>query len=194
MDLFEYQARDVFAKHGVPVLNGIVAETPEEARAAAETLGGRAVVKAQVKIGGRGKAGGIKLANDPADAAQKAGQILNMDIRGHTVRKVMLAQTAEIADEYYVSYLLDRANRTFLAMACGGAPHSRRTRGVSMTSSKWLTRWTVPRVARPSSPLRKSERRRFSSPDLSASHLHHPARGASQWASRSRATSDTSRM
>jgi succinyl-CoA synthetase beta subunit len=117
MDLFEYQARDVFAKHGVPVLNGIVASTPEEARAAAESLGGPAVVKAQVKIGGRGKAGGIKLADDPEDAAAKAAQILGMDIRGHTVRQVMLAQTAQIVDEYYVSYLLDRANRTFLAMA-----------------------------------------------------------------------------
>jgi succinyl-CoA synthetase beta subunit len=117
VDLFEYQARDLFAKHGVPVLNGIMAETPEEAGAAAERLSGRAVVKAQVKIGGRGKAGGIKLANDPADAAAKAGEILNMDIRGHTVRKVMLAETAQIAEEYYVSYLLDRATRTFLAMA-----------------------------------------------------------------------------
>jgi succinyl-CoA synthetase beta subunit len=117
VDLFEYQARDIFAKHGVPVLRGIVAETPEQARAAAERLGGRAVVKAQVKIGGRGKAGGIKLASDPADAQAKAGQILGMDIRGHTVRRVMLAETAEIAEEYYVSYLLDRANRTFLAMA-----------------------------------------------------------------------------
>jgi succinyl-CoA synthetase beta subunit len=117
VDLFEYQARDLFAKHGVPVLNGIVAETPEEARAAAERLGGRAVIKAQVKIGGRGKAGGIKLANDPTDAAAKAGQILGMDIRGHTVRKVMVAETAQIAEEFYVSYLLDRANRTFLAMA-----------------------------------------------------------------------------
>jgi succinyl-CoA synthetase beta subunit len=117
VDLLEYQARDIFAKHGVPVLRGIVAETPEQARAAAERLGGRAVVKAQVKIGGRGKAGGIKLASDPADAQAKAGQILGMDIRGHTVRRVMLAETAEIAEEYYVSYLLDRANRTFLAMA-----------------------------------------------------------------------------
>jgi succinyl-CoA synthetase beta subunit len=117
VDLFEYQARDLFAKHSVPVLNGIVARTPEEARAAAERLGGRAVVKAQVKIGGRGKAGGIKLADDPSSAAAKAAQILGMDIRGHTVRQVMLAQTAQITDEYYVSYLLDRANRTFLAMA-----------------------------------------------------------------------------
>jgi len=117
VDLFEYQAREIFAKHGVPVLPGIVAETPEQARAAAEQLGGRAVVKAQVKIGGRGKAGGVKLADDPADAEAKAGQILGMDIKGHTVRKVMLAPTAEIAEEYYASYLLDRANRTFLAMA-----------------------------------------------------------------------------
>ncbi|GAB2623067.1 ADP-forming succinate--CoA ligase subunit beta [Streptomyces capparidis] len=117
MDLFEYQARDLFAKHGVPVLAGEVVDTPEDARGAAERLGGRAVVKAQVKIGGRGKAGGVKLAADPDDAAAKAGQILGMDIKGHTVHKVMLAATADIAEEYYVSYLLDRANRTFLAMA-----------------------------------------------------------------------------
>jgi succinyl-CoA synthetase beta subunit len=117
VDLFEYQARDLFAKHGVPVLPGAVAETPEEARAASERLGGRVVVKAQVKTGGRGKAGGVKLADDPADAAEKAGQILGMDIKGHTVHRVMLAVTADIAEEYYVSYLLDRANRTFLAMA-----------------------------------------------------------------------------
>ena len=117
MDLFEYQARDLFAKHGVPVLGGMVAETPAEARAAAEKLGGRVVVKAQVKVGGRGKAGGVKLAEDAADAEAKAQQILGMDIKGHTVRKVMLAETADIADEYYVSFLLDRTNRTFLAMA-----------------------------------------------------------------------------
>jgi succinyl-CoA synthetase beta subunit len=117
VDLFEYQARDLFAKHGVPVLAGEVIDTPEAARAAAEKLGGRAVVKAQVKVGGRGKAGGVKLASDPADAVAKAEAILGMDIKGHTVHKVMLAQTADIADEYYVSFLLDRANRTFLAMA-----------------------------------------------------------------------------
>ncbi|WP_037605617.1 ADP-forming succinate--CoA ligase subunit beta [Streptacidiphilus rugosus] len=117
MDLFEYQARDLFAKHGVPVLDGEVIETPEAARAAAERLGGRAVVKAQVKVGGRGKAGGVKLASDPADAVAKAEAILGMDIKGHTVHKVMLAQTADIKDEYYVSFLLDRTNRTFLAMA-----------------------------------------------------------------------------
>ncbi|MGP3946955.1 MULTISPECIES: ADP-forming succinate--CoA ligase subunit beta [Streptomyces] len=117
MDLFEYQARDLFAKHGVPVLAGEVIDTPEAAREAAERLGGRAVVKAQVKVGGRGKAGGVKLASDPADAVEKAGQILGMDIKGHTVHKVMLAQTADIKEEYYVSFLLDRTNRTFLAMA-----------------------------------------------------------------------------
>ncbi|GAB3647101.1 ADP-forming succinate--CoA ligase subunit beta [Streptomyces sparsus] len=117
MDLFEYQARDLFAKHDVPVLAGEVIDTPEAAREVAERLGGRAVVKAQVKTGGRGKAGGVKLASDPDDAVAKAGQILGMDIKGHTVHKVMLAQTADIAEEYYVSFLLDRTNRTFLAMA-----------------------------------------------------------------------------
>ncbi|MFJ8001004.1 ADP-forming succinate--CoA ligase subunit beta [Streptomyces sp. NPDC096310] len=117
MDLFEYQARDLFAKHGVPVLAGEVIETPEDAREVTERLGGKAVVKAQVKVGGRGKAGGVKLASDATDAVEKAGQILGMDIKGHTVHKVMLAQTADIAEEYYVSFLLDRTNRTFLAMA-----------------------------------------------------------------------------
>ena len=117
MDLFEYQARDLFAKHGVPVLPAEVAETPEQAEVAAAKLGGRTVVKAQVKTGGRGKAGGVKLAADAADARAKAEQILGMDIKGHTVHKVMLTVTADIAAEYYVSFLLDRANRTFLAMA-----------------------------------------------------------------------------
>jgi succinyl-CoA synthetase beta subunit len=117
VDLFEYQARDLFAKHGVPVLPAEVAETPEQAEAAAARLGGRTVVKAQVKTGGRGKAGGVKLAADAADARAKAEQILGMDIKGHTVHRVMLTVTADIAAEYYVSFLLDRANRTFLAMA-----------------------------------------------------------------------------
>ncbi|WP_046500960.1 ADP-forming succinate--CoA ligase subunit beta [Streptomyces odonnellii] len=117
MDLFEYQARDLFAKHGVPVLAGEVITTPEAAREVTERLGGKAVVKAQVKVGGRGKAGGVKLAADPAEAVEKAGQILGMDIKGHTVHQVMLAETADIAEEYYVSFLLDRTNRTFLAMA-----------------------------------------------------------------------------
>ncbi|PWD50383.1 ADP-forming succinate--CoA ligase subunit beta [Serinibacter arcticus] len=118
MDLFEYQARDVFEKHGVPVLGGIVATTPEEARAAAETLGGGVVVvKAQVKTGGRGKAGGVKLAKSPQEAYDHAAAILGMDIKGHTVHRVMIAQGADIAEEYYFSVLLDRANRSYLAMA-----------------------------------------------------------------------------
>ena len=121
MDLFEYQARDVFEKHGVPVLGGAVAETPEEARDAAQRLlpqgGGRVVVKAQVKTGGRGKAGGVKLASSAEEAEQVAAQILGMDIKGHTVHRVMLAPAADIAEEYYFSVLLDRANRTYLAMA-----------------------------------------------------------------------------
>ncbi|MFJ3201919.1 ADP-forming succinate--CoA ligase subunit beta [Streptomyces sp. NPDC086989] len=118
MDLFEYQARDLFAKHGVPVLAGEVIDTPEAAREATERLGGKSVVKAQVKVGGRGKAGGVKLAATPDEAVARATDILGMDIKGHTVHKVMIAETApEILDEYYVSYLLDRTNRTFLAMA-----------------------------------------------------------------------------
>ncbi|MDG9720910.1 ADP-forming succinate--CoA ligase subunit beta [Streptomyces sp. DH24] len=118
MDLFEYQARDLFAKHDVPVLAGEVIDTPEAARAATERLGGKSVVKAQVKVGGRGKAGGVKLAGTPDEAVARATDILGMDIKGHTVHKVMIAETApEILEEYYVSFLLDRANRTFLSIA-----------------------------------------------------------------------------
>ncbi|MGH3647103.1 MAG: ADP-forming succinate--CoA ligase subunit beta [Micromonosporaceae bacterium] len=117
MDLYEYQGRELFDRHGVPVLGGGVATTPEEARTLAEKLGGRVVVKAQVKVGGRGKAGGVKLAADADEAFAHAGNILGMDIKGHTVHKVMLTVTAEIAEEYYFSFLLDRANRTFLAIA-----------------------------------------------------------------------------
>jgi succinyl-CoA synthetase beta subunit len=121
VDLFEYQARDVFEAHGVPVLAGAVATTVAEARAAAEkigaTSGGVTVVKAQVKTGGRGKAGGVKVAKTVDEAAAAAEQILGMDIKGHTVHQVMIAQGAQIAEEYYFSVLLDRANRTYLAMA-----------------------------------------------------------------------------
>jgi len=117
VDLYEYQGRELFARHGLPVLDGGVAETPEEARALAERLGGRVVVKAQVKVGGRGKAGGVKLADDPQEAEAHARAILGMDIKGHTVHKVMITVTADIAEEYYLSYLLDRANRTFLCIA-----------------------------------------------------------------------------
>ncbi|MDQ7903265.1 ADP-forming succinate--CoA ligase subunit beta [Phytohabitans sp. ZYX-F-186] len=117
MDLYEYQGRELFDRHGLPVLAGGVATTPEEARAIAERLGGRVVVKAQVKVGGRGKAGGVKLADDAGEAVAHATNILGMDIKGHTVHKVMLTVTADIAEEYYFSYLLDRANRTFLCIA-----------------------------------------------------------------------------
>ena len=117
MDLYEYQGRDLFARHGLPVLDGGVATTPEEARAIAERLGGRVVVKAQVKVGGRGKAGGVKLAADADEAEARATDILGMDIKGHTVHKVMVTETADIVEEYYFSYLLDRANRTFLCIA-----------------------------------------------------------------------------
>lgn len=117
MDLYEYQARDLFESHGVPVLRGIVASTPEEAREAAETLGHYpVVVKAQVKIGGRGKAGGVKLARSAAEAEAWASQILGMDIKGHTVHSVMVAEGADIAEEYYFSILLDRANRSHIAL------------------------------------------------------------------------------
>ena len=117
MDLFEYQARDLFEANGVPVLGGAVATTPEEAKAAAEKFGGKVVVKAQVKVGGRGKAGGVKLAESPADARTKADAILGMDIKGHRVGIVMIAAAAPIVEEYYLAILLDRSNRTFLVMA-----------------------------------------------------------------------------
>jgi succinyl-CoA synthetase beta subunit len=117
VDLFEYQARDLFEKHGVPVLAGAVATTPDEAEAAARVIGGKVVVKAQVKVGGRGKAGGVKLAENPEDARDKAAEILGMNIKGHIVGKVMIAQAAPIESEYYLAILLDRSNRTFLVMA-----------------------------------------------------------------------------
>ncbi|NLZ97701.1 MAG: ADP-forming succinate--CoA ligase subunit beta [Micrococcus sp.] len=117
MDLYEYQARDLFEAHGVPVLAGIVAETPEDAKAAAEKLGGVTVVKAQVKVGGRGLAGGVKVAKNADEAYEYAKEILGMDIKGHTVHQVMIAAGADIKEEYYFSMLLDRANRTYLAMA-----------------------------------------------------------------------------
>ncbi|MBM3698421.1 MAG: ADP-forming succinate--CoA ligase subunit beta [Actinobacteria bacterium] len=117
MDLFEYQARDLFEAHQIPVLAGAVATTPEQAFAAATKIGGKVVVKAQVKVGGRGKAGGVKLAENADDAKAKAGAILGMDIKGHTVHKVMIAQAAPIDSEYYLAILLDRANRNFLVMA-----------------------------------------------------------------------------
>ncbi len=121
MDLYEYQARDVFEANGVPVLAGLLARTPDEAAAATSAIGpasgGVVVVKAQVKVGGRGLAGGVKVARSPQEARDVAGRILGMDIRGHTVHAVMVAQGADIAAEYYVSLLLDRSNRSYLAMA-----------------------------------------------------------------------------
>jgi succinyl-CoA synthetase beta subunit len=117
VDLFEYQAKELFEAHGVPVLAGAVAETADEAGAAAERIGGTTVVKAQVKTGGRGKAGGVKLAASPDEARRHAEAILGMDIKGHTVHRVLVTEASDIADEWYVSYLLDRANRSFLAMA-----------------------------------------------------------------------------
>ncbi|PPF88691.1 ADP-forming succinate--CoA ligase subunit beta [Subtercola sp. Z020] len=117
MDLFEYQARDLFESYGVPVLPGIVADTPEEVRAAAEKLGGVTVVKAQVKVGGRGKAGGVKVAKNPDEAEEAAKAILGLDIKGHTVKRVMVAGGARIASEYYFSVLLDRANRSYLSLS-----------------------------------------------------------------------------
>ncbi|UPK76023.1 ADP-forming succinate--CoA ligase subunit beta [Nocardioidaceae bacterium SCSIO 66511] len=117
MDLMEYQAKELFAKHGVPVTLGVVAETPEDAKAAAEQLGGAVVVKAQVKAGGRGKAGGVKLAKTPDEAQARAGDILGMQIKGLTVNRVLIAPAAQIAEEYYFSFLLDRANRSYLCIA-----------------------------------------------------------------------------
>jgi succinyl-CoA synthetase beta subunit len=116
VDLYEYQARDMFEKHGVPVLRGIVADTPAEAKAAAEEIGGVTVVKAQVKTGGRGKAGGVKVAKTADEAYAAAEAILGLDIKGHVVKRVMVAQGARIAQEYYFSVLLDRANRSYLSL------------------------------------------------------------------------------
>ena len=116
MDLYEYQARDMFESYGVPVLAGIIADTPAEARAAAEKLGGVVVVKAQVKVGGRGKAGGVKVAKSPEEAEEAAKAILGLDIKGHVVKRVMVAAGARIAQEFYFSVLLDRANRSYLSL------------------------------------------------------------------------------
>ncbi|MGW5721196.1 ADP-forming succinate--CoA ligase subunit beta [Amycolatopsis sp. NPDC003865] len=117
MDLFEHEARELFEKHGVPVPRGRVAADPASARAAAASLDGPVVVKAQVKTGGRGKAGGVRVVRTADDAEQAADDILGMDIKGHTVHRVLVTEASEIAEEYYLSFLLDRAGRTFLAMA-----------------------------------------------------------------------------
>jgi succinyl-CoA synthetase beta subunit len=117
VDLYEYQARDLFESYGVPVLAGIIADTPAEARAAAEKIGGVVVVKAQVKVGGRGKAGGVKVAKNADEAQAAAEAILGLDIKGHVVKRVMVAAGAQIEQEFYFSVLLDRANRSYLCLA-----------------------------------------------------------------------------
>ena len=116
MDLFEYQARDLFEAYGVPVLQGLIADTPEEAAEAAAKIGGTVVVKAQVQVGGRGKAGGVKVVHSPEEAREAASKILGLDIKGHVVKRVMIAQGAAIEKEFYFSILLDRSNRTFLSL------------------------------------------------------------------------------
>ena len=122
MDLFEYQGKELFARHGIPVPSGEAAETPEAARAAAERIGGRVVVKAQVQVGGRGKAGGIKLAENPDEAEARARDILGMDIKGHIVHRVWIEAASDIAKEYYASITFDRGEKKPLVMlsAMGG--------------------------------------------------------------------------
>src|SRR3990170_6880809 len=116
MDLFEYQGKELLRKFEVPVPEGRVAESAEEAAEAARGLGGKVVVKAQVQVGGRGKAGGIQVAGSPEEAREKASKILGMDIKGHTVKRVLVERAGDIASEYYCSFLLDRSNRSFLGM------------------------------------------------------------------------------
>src|SRR5438105_7173334 len=116
MDLYEYQGKELFRRYGIPVSEGRLATTPEEARAAAEELGGPVVVKAQVLTGGRGKAGGIKLADDPEDAERKVSEILGLDIRGHVVRKLWVERASDIAKEYYLSVTFDRGAKKPLFM------------------------------------------------------------------------------
>jgi len=116
VDLFEYQARDLFEAYGVPVLQGLIADTPDEAAAAAAKIGGTVVVKAQVQVGGRGKAGGVKVVHSVDEAREAASKILGLDIKGHVVKRVMIAEGAAIDKEFYFSILLDRSNRTFLSL------------------------------------------------------------------------------
>ena len=117
MDLYEYEAKELFGRHGVPVIGGQVVTSAEAAAKAATEIGGKVVIKAQVKMGGRGKAGGVKVAEGHDEALEKAKGILGLDIKGHIVKKVLVTEASAIAEEYYVSFLLDRANRTYLAMA-----------------------------------------------------------------------------
>lgn len=164
MDLYEYEARGLFKDHGIAVPDATVVASPREARAAAESLGGRVVVKAQVKTGGRGKAGGVKLAANPAAAELTARQILGADIKGHAVCKVMLAQPVDIEAEFYVSYVLDRAPGFFLAIASaeGGMEIEEvaadRPEAVARIPVDQERGWT--RRRRPRSPRRRSSRHR----------------------------------
>ncbi|AVH22161.1 ADP-forming succinate--CoA ligase subunit beta [Nocardia cyriacigeorgica] len=116
MDLFEYQAKELFVKHGVPSSEGRVTDTAEDARAIAQEIGKPVMIKSQVKVGGRGKAGGVKYAATPEDAFTHASNILGLDIKGHITKKILVAEAKDIAEEYYISFLLDRSNRTYLAM------------------------------------------------------------------------------
>ncbi|MFE3703686.1 ATP-grasp domain-containing protein, partial [Nocardia tengchongensis] len=116
MDLFEYQAKELFVKHGVPSSEGRVTDSAEDARAIATELGKPVMIKSQVKVGGRGKAGGVKYAATPDDAFTHANNILGLDIKGHVTKKILVAEAKDIASEYYISFLLDRSNRTYLAM------------------------------------------------------------------------------
>jgi succinyl-CoA synthetase beta subunit len=116
MDLFEYQAKELFVKHGVPSSEGRVTDTAEDARAIAAEIGKPVMIKSQVKVGGRGKAGGVKYAATPDDAFTHGQNILGLDIKGHITKKILVAEAKDIAEEYYISFLLDRANRTYLAM------------------------------------------------------------------------------
>jgi succinyl-CoA synthetase beta subunit len=116
MDLFEYQAKELFAKHDVPTTPGRVTDSPADAQAIAAEIGRPVMVKAQVKTGGRGKAGGVKYAATPREAYTHAQNILGLDIKGHVVKKLLVCEASDIAEEYYISFLLDRANRTYLAM------------------------------------------------------------------------------
>ncbi|WP_067886328.1 ADP-forming succinate--CoA ligase subunit beta [Nocardia vaccinii] len=116
MDLFEYQAKELFVKHGVPSSEGRVTDSAEDARAIATEIGKPVMIKSQVKVGGRGKAGGVKYAATPDDAFTHAQNILGLDIKGHITKKILVAEAKDIAEEYYISFLLDRSNRTYLAM------------------------------------------------------------------------------
>ena len=152
MDLHEHQGKDVFRRFGIPVSEGRLATSPEEARAAAEELGGRVVVKAQVLTGGRGKAGGVKVADGPEDAEEKARAILGLDIRGHVVRHVWVERAAEIAKEYYLSITFDRGARAPLLMLTRAAASTssrsrRRRRRRSRASTSTRSRVTGPTTA-----------------------------------------------